>query len=67
MMLEYFMNSPYGKKHGCSDLDDLVSYFKHRQALELRIVKEIMESKAIVLPAKEYDENEEEYIMVRVL
>lgn len=58
MMLEYFVNSPYGKKHGCSDLDDMVSHFKHRQALELRIVKEIMESNAIVLPAKEYDENQ---------
>lgn len=58
MMLEYFVNSPYGKKHGCSDLDDLVSHFKHRQALELRIVKEIIGSNAIVLPAKEYDENQ---------
>ena len=54
-MLEYFVNSPYGKKHGCSDLDDLVSHLKHRQALELRIVKEIIGSNAIVLPAKEYD------------
>lgn len=58
MMLEYFVNSPYGKTHGCSDLDDLVSHFKHRQALELRIVKEIIGSNAIVLPAKEYDENQ---------
>lgn len=58
MMLEYFVNSPYGKKHGCSNFDDLVSHLKHRQALELRIVKEIIGSNAIVLPAKEYDENQ---------
>lgn len=58
MMLEYFVNSPYGKKHGCSDSEDLINHFKHRQELELRIVKEIMESNAIVLPAKEYDENQ---------
>lgn len=58
MVLEYFVNSPYGKKHGCSDSEDLINHFKHRQELELRIVKEIMESNAIVLPAKEYDENQ---------
>lgn len=58
MVLEYFVNSPYGKKHGCSDSEDLIKHFKHRQELELRIVKEIMESNAIVLPAKEYDENQ---------
>ncbi len=58
MMLEYFVNSPYGKKHGCSDSEDLINHFKHRQELELRIVKEIIGSNAIVLPAKEYDENQ---------
>ena len=56
MMLDYFLNSPYGKKHGCSDLDDLVSHFKHRQALELRIVKEVLGEQAVILMSKGYDE-----------
>lgn len=56
MVLEYFVNSPYGKKHGCSDLDDLVNHFKHRQALELRIVKEVLGEQAVILMSKGYDE-----------
>ncbi len=55
MMLEYLIQSPYGKKHGCSTFDDLIAHLKHRQKLELAIINEIIKEKAIVLPAKEYD------------
>lgn len=58
MMLKYMIHSPYGKKNGCSTYDDLINHFKHRQQLELSIIREIIGEKAIVLPAKEYDINE---------
>lgn len=55
MMLEYLTNSPYGRKHGCKSWEDLIHHFKHRQELELFIIKEVLGEKAVVLPAKEYD------------
>lgn len=58
MMLEYLVNSPYGRKHGCSAFEDLIIHFKHRQELELSIVKEIIGKNAVILPAKEYDVNQ---------
>lgn len=58
MMLEYLVKSPYGRKHGCSTFEDLISHFKHRQELELRIVKEIIGKNAVIIPAKEYDVNQ---------
>ena len=58
MMLEYLVNSPYGKKYGCSTFEDLISHFKHRQELELNIIKEIICKNAVILQAKEYDVNQ---------
>jgi len=57
-MLEYLVNSPYGRKQGCSTFEDLINHFKHRQELELSIVKEIIGKNAIVLTAKKYDMNQ---------
>ena len=57
MMLEYLINSPYGKKQGCSTFEDLINHFKHRQTLELRLIKEVIGKSAVILPAKEYDIN----------
>ena len=54
LMLNYLKASPYGKKHGYEGFDDMVEHFKHRQALELRVIKEILGGCAIVLPAKDY-------------
>ena len=54
-MMEYFINSPYGKKNGCSTEADLIAHFEHRQQLELRIIREILGEKAVVLPSKGYD------------
>lgn len=58
MMLEYLIQSPYGKVHGCSTFDDLIAHLKHRQELELAIINEIIKEKAVVLRAKDYDMNQ---------
>lgn len=55
LMLEYLVNSPYGKKHGYSGLEDMISHFKHRQELEMRIIREVVGDKATILPAKEWE------------
>lgn len=54
MMLEYLKNSPYGMKHGLGSFEDLIAHLKHRQELELRIVKEIVDERAVVLPSKKW-------------
>ena len=58
MMMEYFVNSPYGKKNGCSTAEDLIAHLKHRQQLELAIIREILGEKAVILPSKGYDVGE---------
>ena len=55
MMLGYLADSPYGRKHGLKCFDDLVNHFKHRQELELAIIREVIGENAVVLRAKEYD------------
>ena len=54
LMLDYLVHSPYGKKQGYKGFDDMVTHFRHRQQVELRIVKEIVQERAIVLPAKQW-------------
>ncbi len=58
MMLEYLTNSPYGRKKGYGTFDDLINHLKHRQELELTIIKEILGKNAVILPAKRYDINQ---------
>lgn len=55
LMLEYLVNSPYGKKHGYSCLEDMIMHFKHRQEVEMRIIREVVGDKATILPAKEWE------------
>lgn len=55
MMLEYLVQSPYGKQHGFTGLPDMLNHFKHRQQLELRIINEIIGDRAVILPAKSWD------------
>jgi len=55
MMLEYLANSPYGKKNGCNTEADLIAHFRHRQQLELAIIREVLGEKAVVLPSKGYE------------
>lgn len=55
MMIQYFSNSPYGKKHKCSTFEDIIEHFNHRQKLELRVIKEVLGDRAVVLTAKEWE------------
>lgn len=55
LMMNYLKNSPYGKKHGYQEFDDMVAHFKHRQMLEMRVIKEVLGECAVVLPAKEWE------------
>lgn len=58
LMLEYLVQSPYGKQHGYKDFDDMISHFNHRQNLELRIINEVLKENAIILPAKQWKTEE---------
>lgn len=55
LMLEYLTQSPYGKQHNYKGFDDLIHHFRHRQQVELRILNEIIQNRAITLPAKQWD------------
>lgn len=54
LMLEYLIHSPYGEKHGYCSFEDMINHFCHRQQIELRIIKEIIGDKAVILPSKEW-------------
>lgn len=54
LMCEYFIHSPYGEKHGCSTFEDMIAHFRHRQELELRIIREMLGERAVLLPAKDW-------------
>lgn len=58
IMLEYLINSPYGNEHNYRKFDDMITHFKHRQCLEMRIIREVIGDKAIILPAKNWKINE---------
>lgn len=58
LMLQYLASSPYGKEHDCRDFDGLISHLKHRQRLELRIVKEIIGKQAVIFPAKQWKQED---------
>lgn len=53
LMMEYLVNSPYGKAHGYKTFEDLISHLKHRQQVELQIIREVVGDRARILPAKE--------------
>lgn len=54
LMLEYLNHSPYGRKHGYSTFENMITHFKHRQQLEMRIIREIIGDSAIILSAKDW-------------
>ena len=54
IMMEYLLHSPFGERNGYSTFDDMISHFKHRQQLELRIIQEVIGERAVILPAKEW-------------
>lgn len=55
MMLEFLAQCPYGRAHGYTAFDDLIAHLRHRQQLELRIVREVIGRSAVVLPAKNWE------------
>ena len=58
LMLDYLSASPYGKAHGYQGFDDLIRHLRHRQQLELRILREVVGQRAVILPAKRWDLNQ---------
>ncbi|MBQ7955438.1 MAG: hypothetical protein IJ282_06770 [Lachnospiraceae bacterium] len=58
LMMGYLKESPYGKSHGCQDMEDLIAHFERRRALELRIIREVIGQKALILKAKQYNDEE---------
>ncbi len=52
---EYFNASPYAMRHGLRDEEGFVTHLRHRQALELRLCREIFPEKAVVLKSKKTD------------
>ena len=54
LMLEYLVHSPYGEKYGYRRFEDMIVHFRHRQQLELRIIRDIIGEKAVILPAKKW-------------
>ncbi|MCI9080261.1 MAG: hypothetical protein HFH68_15355 [Lachnospiraceae bacterium] len=54
MMLEYLVNSPYGRKHGYNNFNDMITHFRHRQQLEMRIIREITSEHAVIINAKDW-------------
>ena len=54
LMMNYLKDSPYGKKHGYEGFEDMVAHFRHRQMLEMRVIKEVLGECAVVLPAKKW-------------
>lgn len=63
MMLDYFKMSPYALHRKLEGFDALISHFKHRQELELRIVKEIVGEYGIVLHSKEWTREQIEELL----
>ncbi len=54
LMTWYFDNSPYAKEKGLSGTKELLSHFRHRQELELKICKEVFKGKHTILKSKGY-------------
>lgn len=54
LMSQYISRSPYGQRHNCHTFEDLLMHFRHRQQLELRVIREIIGDRAVILPAKEW-------------
>lgn len=58
--MQYFENFlklttlPYGVKNGCSTFEDMIAHFKHRQKLEMRIIREMIGDRATILSAKNW-------------
>lgn len=54
LMLRYLIHSPYGQQHHYSSFEDMISHFRHRQDLEMRIIRDVVGDNAEIIPAKGY-------------
>ena len=54
MMLAFLTECPYGRAHGYRKFEDMAAHFRHRQQLELRIIREVIGERAMILPAKQW-------------
>ena len=54
MMMGYFNGSPYAVRRGLKGENALIAHLEHRQALELRLCREIFPDKTAVLRSKAY-------------
>ena len=42
LMMNYLKESPYGKVHNYTDIDDMISHFERRRQIEKRIINEVI-------------------------
>ena len=54
LLLRFLAESPYGKLHGFAGFEDVVAHLRHRQELEMRMIREVLGERVKVLPAKQY-------------
>lgn len=54
LLLRYLIHSPYGQEHHYSGFEDMIAHFRHRQDLEMRIIREVVGEKAKILTSKGY-------------
>lgn len=52
LMVRYLEESPYGKQNGLAGMEGLVAHLARRQALELRILRELFPQESWVMKAK---------------
>jgi len=57
LMMEYLKASPYGKRMGYQNLDDLIKHLARRRELELGIIQDIIKTQATILKAKQFKDD----------
>jgi uncharacterized protein YpiB (UPF0302 family) len=55
MVLEYYNQSPYGKKHPFNGVEDLIAHFTRRIRLEKSIMDQLFPNNYVELKSKQYD------------
>ena len=55
LMLRYLNDTPYGKKHPFEGVEDMAAHFRRRMNMELKVIEEVLDGKAVILTAKEYE------------
>ncbi len=58
LMLRFFNDSPYAKKHGAFGEEGLLQHLRRRQDLELRICREVFQGQYTILRSKQYGDGD---------